>query len=203
MVKCSIHQDRDAIAICQSCGNALCSDCRITIAGIAYCQPCLDVGRIRPPTAVADEAVDRLPIPLGHVIPRSRRNFNIGILGLAFMAIFIHAFWMFSYIYPPYFSSLYYATLIPRTIGVILVALGISLSAFGWMEFKGYFNFRWAFYIALFTLTAPWFGVLAELLVYTGQVMIVTPPYGSISPGPLCGLYNGLVLQATYLLGFY
>lgn len=200
-MKCAVHNDREAIAFCQSCGNALCPDCRITIAGIAYCQSCLDAGRIRPPTHIVAESEDRLPTPLGNVTPTSRRNLLIGILGMALVAIFIHTQWVFSMGYYVLFGNLNYALLIPRSIGAVLVAVGICLSAFAWFEFRFYFNFRWAVFVGFFTLLAPWWGVLAELLIYSGLVFVETQPYGYWGSGPLGLAFSYLFLISTILFG--
>jgi hypothetical protein len=100
-----------------------------------------------------------------------------------------------------YYGSPNYAMFIPRTIGTVFVAAGIFLSAFAWYEFKQYFNFRWAFYIALFTLLTPWWGVLAELLIYSG--LVITPPgmYGSWEPGPLAPIGSNLVIVSSIMFG--
>ncbi|MFX0078888.1 MAG: hypothetical protein ACFE8O_06555 [Candidatus Hermodarchaeota archaeon] len=200
-MKCAVHTDLEAIAVCQSCGNALCSDCRITIAGIAYCQSCLDAGRIRRPAHIAAEPEDRMPTPLGNVTQTSRRNLLVGIVGMILIAIFIHTQWLFSI--SPYFSygAFNLTIFIPRTVGAVLVAVGICLSAFAWFEFKYYFNFRWAFYFALFTLFTPWWGILAELLIYSGLVYVETPPYGYWEPGPLAPIFSNLVLVSSICLG--
>lgn len=116
-------------------------------------------------------------------------------------AIFIHTQWMFSIGgYLPY-GVPNLTTFIPRTVGAILVAIGIFLSAFAWFEFKHYFNFRWAFYFALFTLLTPWWGILAELLIYSGLVYVETQPYGYWGPGPLAPIFNILVLVSSILFG--
>ncbi|MFX1301067.1 MAG: hypothetical protein ACFFAL_08360 [Promethearchaeota archaeon] len=200
-MKCAVHTDLEAIAVCQSCGNALCSDCRITIAGIAYCQPCLDAGRIRRPAHIAIEPEDRMLIPLGNVTQTSRRNLLVGIVGMILIAIFIHVQWLVSI--NPYllYGIQNFAFFIPRTVGSVLVAVGICLSAFAWFEFKYYFNFRWAFYFVLFTLLTPWWGVLAEFTIYSGLVYVETPPYGYWEPGPLAPIFNNLVTVSSICLG--
>lgn len=200
-MRCAVHNENEAIAVCQSCGNALCSDCRITIAGIAYCQSCLDAGRIRRPSEMVAEPGDFLPTPLGNFTPTSRRNLLIGTIGMALITIFIHFQWVFLFGYYGPYGILDYVILIPRTIGAILVATGIFLSAFAWYEFKYYFNFRWAFYIALFTLLTPWWGVLAELLIYSGLVFTPTGMYGSWEPGPLAPVVSNLVLVSSIFFG--
>lgn len=200
-MKCAVHQEEDAIAICRSCGNALCSQCRVTIAGIAYCQSCLDVGRIRPPTHLAAEPEDRLPIPLGNISRMSRHYLVLGLVGMILIAIFVHAQWVFTlFSFYPY-GALNYAVFIPRTMGAVLVAIGICFSAFAWREFKEYFNFRWAAYIAVFTLLTPWWGLAADLLVYSGLVITQIPPYGYWGAGPLTPLFTNLVLASNTFFG--
>jgi len=200
-LKCAVHNDLEAIAVCQSCGNALCSDCRITIAGIAYCQSCLDAGRIRRPAHIAAEAEDRMPTPLGNVTSTSRRNLMIGVFGMMLIAIFIHAQWIFPITYFAPLGATFHIVNISRTVGAVLVAVGIGLSAFAWSEFKYYFNFRWAFNIVLVTLLTPWWGVLAELLIFSGLVFIDTMPYGYLGPGLLAPVFTNLVMVSSLCFG--
>lgn len=199
-MKCAVHNDLEAIAVCKSCGNALCSNCRITIAGIAYCQSCLDAGRIRRPTHITAEPEDRMPSPLGNVTPTSRRNLLIGVFGMILIAIFVHAQWIFPLSYYPPLGPQAFLN-VCRTVGAVLVAIGISLSTFAWFEFKNYFNFRWAFHFVLFTLLTPWWGVLAELLIFSGLVLIETGPYGYLEPGPLAPIFSNLVLVSSLCFG--
>jgi len=125
----------------------------------------------------------------------------IGVLGMILIAIFIHVQWLFSVgSYLPYGTS-NLIVFIPRTVGAVLVAVGICLSAFAWFEFKYYFSFRWAFYFALFTLLTPWWGVLAELLVYSGLVYVETQPYSYWGPGPLAPIFSNLVLVNSICFG--
>lgn len=41
-MKCDKHNDKEAIAACVSCGNGVCEDCRLQLAGKNYCQECAD-----------------------------------------------------------------------------------------------------------------------------------------------------------------
>lgn len=201
MVKCAVHQDQEAIAVCKSCGNALCTSCRISIAGVAYCQSCLDAGRFRPPTDVKGEPEEQLPIPLGPVTPTSRRNILIGLFGLILIAIFIHAQWMFPFGYYYPMGTLNLGVFVPRSVGAVFVAVGIALTAFAWYEFRNYFNFRWAFYIALFTLIIPWWGIIAEALIYTDLVIIEGQYTGYWIMGPYAPFFINLVLLSSFLFG--
>ena len=44
-MKCTYHPDRDAVAMCVSCGAGLCPDCRNREEGKYYCDECL--GKLR------------------------------------------------------------------------------------------------------------------------------------------------------------
>ena len=116
------------------------------------------------------------------------------------IAIFVHAQWIFPLSYIPTLGPQAFLN-VCRTVGAFLVAIGISLSTFAWFEFKNYFNFRWAFQFALFTLLTPWWGVLAELLIFSGLVLIETEPYGYLEPGPLAPIFNNLVLVSSLCFG--
>ncbi len=41
-MKCYEHPDREALAICKSCGKGLCKDCNIDVQRISYCKDCLN-----------------------------------------------------------------------------------------------------------------------------------------------------------------
>ncbi|MFX1342696.1 MAG: hypothetical protein ACFFAL_08355 [Promethearchaeota archaeon] len=197
-----MHTDQEAIAVCQACGIALCSDCRITIAGIGHCQSCIDARRIHLPANIAAEPDDHLPTPLGNVTRTSRRNLLIGTLGMVLSAIFFHSQWLFPSNLFFLFDTPNFTILIPRTVGTVLVALGICLSAFAWNEFGNYFNFRWSFHFALFTVLAPLWSVLVDLLNYSGLVYVQTQPGGIWEPGPLTPIVNNLNLANVIFVGF-
>jgi hypothetical protein len=41
-MKCSNHQEVDAIGVCSSCGKGLCPQCKLELGGKLYCQTCAD-----------------------------------------------------------------------------------------------------------------------------------------------------------------
>jgi hypothetical protein len=41
-VKCDQHHEKEAVAVCVSCGTGVCEDCRLLLAGKNYCQHCAD-----------------------------------------------------------------------------------------------------------------------------------------------------------------
>jgi len=40
-MKCAIHTERDAVEACSNCGRFVCPECKVSIAGSAYCNACL------------------------------------------------------------------------------------------------------------------------------------------------------------------
>ncbi len=41
-MKCKNHPQADAIGVCVGCGAGVCEQCRVTLGGRTYCQPCAD-----------------------------------------------------------------------------------------------------------------------------------------------------------------
>ena len=41
-MKCAYHPEVDAIGSCVNCGKLICAECRTTLGGKIYCQPCAD-----------------------------------------------------------------------------------------------------------------------------------------------------------------
>lgn len=41
MLNCKLHSDRDAVAGCVSCGNLVCEECDVPIAGKHHCKACI------------------------------------------------------------------------------------------------------------------------------------------------------------------
>jgi hypothetical protein len=138
------------------------------------------------------------------VTSNSRLYLTLGIIGLILIATCIHIGWLAPLfgpllIYDPTPTTL--IQFIPRTVGILLVAIGISLTGLAMSEFKNYFNYRLGHIIGLYTILSPWTIVLSDLLVYTGLVyMRSVYPYGW-EFGPLNPLGNGLYVLGTVLLG--
>ena len=40
MTKCAYHSERDPVSACVNCGKLICEECRKTIEGKIYCEPC-------------------------------------------------------------------------------------------------------------------------------------------------------------------
>jgi len=39
-MKCAYHSENDAVGVCVNCGRLVCSECRTTLGGKIYCEPC-------------------------------------------------------------------------------------------------------------------------------------------------------------------
>ena len=48
-MKCYYHSDREPVGACVSCGQLICSECKVTLGGRIYCNPCADERFSRPP----------------------------------------------------------------------------------------------------------------------------------------------------------
>ena len=55
-MKCAYHPDRDAVAVCVSCGAGLCPDCRNREDGKYYCDECV---KTHEPLRVSPEKAGR------------------------------------------------------------------------------------------------------------------------------------------------
>ena len=47
-MKCYYHSDREPVGACVSCGQLVCSECKVTLGGKIYCNPCADESFSRP-----------------------------------------------------------------------------------------------------------------------------------------------------------
>jgi uncharacterized membrane protein len=50
---CAIHPDRDSVAVCVTCGNELCAECRTVVGGRNYCPTCAPQAAAAPPSEPA------------------------------------------------------------------------------------------------------------------------------------------------------
>ena len=39
-MRCELHQDKEAVKFCGSCGSAVCEDCLVNAGGTSYCKNC-------------------------------------------------------------------------------------------------------------------------------------------------------------------
>lgn len=201
-MKCGVHPKRDAIAICRSCGIGLCKDCRITLAGLNYCNNCLQAGHYRPPSVAPGSALDTpLPRP-GFPTPLTRPLFLLGIFGMILIGISFHILWIY-----PYFW-VYYAPLFDvgdplRLFGYILLTIGIIFSGFAFYGFGSYYNSKFGKITGFFSFFSSWWLLGADLILFTDLVYLISGyPY---LQGPLFMLYAilnfiGLVFLAVMLI---
>lgn len=116
------------------------------------------------------------------------------------LAVSIHILWIYPFFYR-YDLIPFYLNFIPETIGLAVIAVGVSLCGFAFDEFKNYFNYRGGFYISLLTILSPWMRLFSNLLLYTGLVYVQVPPSSYLSNGPLYYLFSGLSRVGTLLFG--
>ena len=50
-MNCYYHPEREPVGACVTCGQMVCAECRVTLAGKVYCNPCADALVTRPATS--------------------------------------------------------------------------------------------------------------------------------------------------------
>lgn len=41
-MRCAYHEDREPVGACVNCGKLVCLECKVTIKGKIYCNPCIE-----------------------------------------------------------------------------------------------------------------------------------------------------------------
>lgn len=84
---CHIHQYKNAVGTCVTCGKFICSDCNVEIAGKNHCKRCL--------SEFYNENKEKVNVldSIGVWVPRKSR-IAAGILAILFGAIGIHKFYL-------------------------------------------------------------------------------------------------------------
>ena len=74
-MNCANHPDTPRVALCRTCGKALCANCAHSVRGVIYCEECL-AARVQPgssPAAGVAQVVQDQPYqvdqPLGASVP--------------------------------------------------------------------------------------------------------------------------------------
>lgn len=195
-MRCAVHPDEEAVAICKACGAGVCPQCRSVIGGITYCYSCTVAGRYR--QSLVPEQTMKLPPPPEPADALTRRLYGIGIVGLVLFGVSFHLIWAF---------GLFWATMpfladsdigpanVLLTVGFSCLALGMALSGFAFLGLQRHFGIGQGFAAAVSSFLFAWWPVTADLLKYTG--LVLSDPYRTLLflfPGPLYSAY--VTLQA-------
>ncbi len=197
MVKCAIHPQRDAIAICRICGVGLCADCHQKIGGISYCLSCIDEGRYRPPGKTIAPTPSPPQASQGFFTPNMRYTYLIGIIAMALLSL---GFYLLFYS-PLYSITIYNPMNMIRTIAMLLITISITLCAIPFYSYWRAFNSKLALGVAFFSFYASWPYPISNLLLYTGLVYYPGSYPWEFTPGPLSIIYAILGLIGYTLLG--
>jgi len=57
-VKCKVHPERDAVAVCMRCGSGVCSECLVSTRGKNYCKNCINEILIQKPIISRENITD-------------------------------------------------------------------------------------------------------------------------------------------------
>ncbi|MFX1562096.1 MAG: B-box zinc finger protein [Promethearchaeota archaeon] len=210
-MKCAVHNDEDAIGVCRTCGAGVCTVCRVVIAGLTYCNSCLESGRYRPPgiTPIPEEAPT--PIPPGYTGITNPVFFKLAIIGALLFGVAVHLLWISEYLrFTIWFYML--GTFIdpvfaPKTVAFAIFGVGMTLVGFAFHGYRSQFGSRTSLVAGTLSFVSAWWLLIADLLQYTGLVWTSYNPwyYYEYSPGPLHLVwYNlhliGLILYCTTLI---
>lgn len=105
-MKCHIHNDRDAVATCKSCGKGLCSECTSEFQPPA-CRPCAELQSkqaylARKKTLIVTAVIGAIGFFCGLGI-----NEEAGIFGgLLLLWVFCGIYWGWSYVKPMLFGTI-------------------------------------------------------------------------------------------------
>lgn len=194
-MRCSVHPDQEAVAICKACGGGVCPQCRSVIGGISYCYACTVAGRYRR-SPMREPMKASLP-PLDPADSLTRRFYGIGIAGLILFGVSFHLVWAFGLFWlatPSLWGLNYAATNLLLTVGFSFLAIGMALSGFAFLGLQRHFGVGQGFAAAASSFLFAWWPVTADLLKYTGLVLSTPFPVLLMFPGPLYSAY--VTLQA-------
>ena len=201
-MRCSVHPDQEAVAICRACGGGVCPRCRSVIDGISFCYACTVAGRYR--QSLVREPAKTTLHPLGRADALARRFYAIGMAGLALFGVSLHLVWtlgLFWATMPFLGGSEYAAPNFLLTAGFSFLAIGLALSGFAFLGLQRQFGVGEGFAAAASSFLFAWWPVTADLLKYTG--LVLCNPYHAdfLFPGPLYSAYVTLqVFGLTMIL---
>lgn len=212
-MRCAVHNDREAVGVCIGCGAGVCTTCRVAIAGITYCNACLEAGRYRPPSAPSPIVEAAPPIAAGLMGPQIRQQLALGVMGLLMFGIALHLAWIGGLVWP-YVSTIALlggpSDLVNPVSVVSVVLLGISMTLVGiaFMAYARVFGSQLCQGTAIVSLLSAWWLPIASFLGLTGWVWGpgYYPWYDLVwQHGPLYYPYTvilltGLALQGVTLL---
>jgi len=64
-MKCWVHPQEDAVAVCKSCSKGVCQNCAVSISGDVYCKACVESRRIFIPPTREPLKIEHVPTPKG------------------------------------------------------------------------------------------------------------------------------------------
>jgi len=212
-VRCAVHNDREAVGVCIGCGAGVCTACRVAIAGITYCNACLEAGRYRPPSAPSPIVEAAPAIAAGLMGPQIRQQLALGVMGFLMFGIALHLAWIGGLVWP------YVWTIAPlggpsdlvnpvSVVSVVLVGISMTLVGIAFMAYARVFGSQLCQGTAIVSLLSAWWLPIASFLGLTGWVWGpgYYPWYDLVwQHGPLYYPYTvilltGLALQGVTLL---
>jgi hypothetical protein len=126
-MKCWIHPEQDAVAVCKSCGKGVCKDCVVDVRGDSYCKTCIESGRVVAVEPSEPTVAEEMPTPTG---TPSKAFLVVGGVGCIISSI--AAIWFFFNILMP--TAVGYP--LSDIIGHTLLFIGLILASFGYLGMR-------------------------------------------------------------------
>ncbi len=182
-MKCYVHPNEEAVAICKSCGKGLCKDCNIDIQMKSYCKNC--VSENLPQRNDVDSQYSSLFGPAAE-LERAFKSGADGLLALGITSLFIVIFWSISDFYNMQADGAAFVTVC----WVIATAICILVASVG--------------YNALRTAYGNNIGLIAKILGYLSSVFLFLflPLSLIIEPSAISSLNVGNATNGTVIFGY-
>ena len=168
-MKCYVHQNDDAVAVCKSCGKGVCNDCAIIISGNSYCKTCIESKGTRPPQPQTTTT------PTGVA---SKTQFTIGAAGaiisgiIALLFMFSSGFavfwWFLGISSSGFFNFIAFIVAIALVVGLLMAGLGYLGIKRSFGRGIGTAGFAFSIIVSVFLLVNAVLGLIA-LVSYTGR----------------------------------
>jgi hypothetical protein len=184
-MKCYVHDDRDAVGACMSCGKATCMECAVNFQGRNYCKTCMQTGMIGAP-----QQQYMRPSSTAGAQPKGEPNkqlFTIGAVG-SVLSIFSVPVALTSVL-----LGYYYMGVIMIFASMVLVSVAIILQSIGMYGFYRNYGIQLGLFSAILGIITA--VAVAALVLFLGFGFT---PYFYYYSAPLDGIGALAMMQMEF-----
>ncbi len=87
MANCAYHPDRDVVGACVDCGKLVCAECKTTLVGKIYCNPCVEKTYSGETKSTSDQ--DKLAVIPKKARRRKMARWRIGVLAVCAIVVVV------------------------------------------------------------------------------------------------------------------